>query len=234
MQGIYIRYYISEEDTAMKQANAFAYVQRNNSLSKEELKRHAVRYIKSLKENADEHLMEQHNGEIEHFNQRYVTSLKLKEGVDVQLANLEEICLLLQLLNVLNLSHNFAENAAKLLHQIAPYTKELEHSTIQTTRVERRFYAELMEQIEVVYTQIIRQHNPSTTEMQHVEQLWATVCKQAIEKVEVRVERLSVLKSKHENNLMEFNERKQQNIEARERLNHARNELDVILDALES
>ena len=52
--------------------DAFAYVQREkpqqddvNLLSKEELKNHAIRYIKSLKDNASVHLVEQRNGEIE-------------------------------------------------------------------------------------------------------------------------------------------------------------------------
>ena len=126
--------------------DAFAYVQRgkpqqdnDNLLSKEELKSHAIRYIKSLKDNASVHLVEQRNGEIEHFDRRYMESLKLKESIDSQLINLEEIRLLLQLMNVLNLSHAFGENAGKLLRQITPYAKEVEHPTFQTTRVERHF-----------------------------------------------------------------------------------------------
>lgn len=161
-------------------------------------------------------------------------SLKLKESIDSQLINLEEIRLLLQLMNVLNLSHAFGENAGKLLRQITPYAKEVEHPTFQTTRVERHFYSELIEQIEMVYARIMRQHNPSTTEMQQSEKLWTTVCEQAIEKVEARIERLSSIKLKHEKNLLEFSHLKQQNIEAKERLDLAVNELDAILNVLES
>lgn len=244
MHGIYIRYNVSEETPAAqwpKQINAFAYVQRDktqqdnaNLLSTEELKSHAIRYIKSLKDNASVHLVEQRNGEIEHFNRRYMESLKVKENIDSQLINLEEIRLLLQLMNVLNLSHGFGENAGKLLRQITPYAKEVEHPTFQTTRVERHFYTELIEQIEAVYARIMRQHNPSTTEMQHSEKLWTTVCEQAIEKVEARIERLSSIKLKHEKNLLEFSQLKKQNIEAKERLDHAVNELDAILNVLES
>lgn len=75
MHGIYIRYNVSEETQAAqwpKKMDAFAYVQRGkpqqddvNLLSKEELKNHAIRYIKSLKDNASVHLVEQRNGEIE-------------------------------------------------------------------------------------------------------------------------------------------------------------------------
>ncbi|MEK5231442.1 hypothetical protein MHB42_06655 [Lysinibacillus sp. FSL K6-0232] len=244
MHGIYIRYNVSEEiSTAQwpKQINAFAYVQRDkpqqdneNLLSIEELKSHAIHYIKSLKDNASVHLVEQRNGEIEHFNRRYMESLKVKENIDSQLINLEEIRLLLQLMNVLNLSHGFGENAGKLLRQVTPYAKEAEHPTFQTTRVERHFYAELIEQIEAVYARIMRQHNPSTTEMQHSEKLWTTVCEQAIEKVEARIERLSSIKLKHEKNLLEFSQLKKQNIEAKERLDHAVTELDAILNVLES
>ncbi len=224
-----------------KKLDAFAYVQRgkpqqenDNTLSLEELRSHAIRYIKSLKENASVHLVEQRNGEIEHFDRRYMESLKLKENIDAQLINLEEIRLLLQLMNVLNLSHGFGENAGKLLRQITPYAKEVEHPTFQTTRVERHFYTELIEHIETVYTRIMRQHNPSTNEMQQSEKLWTTVCEQTIEKVESRIERLSSIKLKHEKNLLEFSQLKQQNVEAKERLDHAVNELDVILGALES
>ncbi|MDM5247303.1 hypothetical protein [Lysinibacillus sp. G4S2] len=243
MHGIYIRYNVSEETPAAqwpKKMDAFAYVQRgkpqqdNDLLSKEEIKSHAIRYIKSLKDNASEHLVEQRNGEIEHFDRRFMESLKLKENIDSQLINLEEIRLLLQLMNVLNLSHGFGENAGKLLRQITPYAKEVEHPTFQTTRVERHFYSELIEQIEAVYARIMRQHNPSTTEMQHSEKLWTAVCEQAIEKVESRIERLSSIKLKHEKNLLEFSQLKQQNIEAKERLDLAVNELDAILNVLES
>lgn len=243
MHGIYIRYNVSEETPAAqwpKKMDAFAYVQRgkpqqdNDLLSKEEIKSHAIRYIKSLKDNASEHLVEQRNGEIEHFDRRFMESLKIKENIDSQLINLEEIRLLLQLMNVLNLSHGFGENAGKLLRQITPYAKEVEHPTFQTTRVERHFYSELIEQIEAVYARIMRQHNPSTTEMQHSEKLWTAVCEQAIEKVESRIERLSSIKLKHEKNLLEFSQLKQQNIEAKERLDLAVNELDAILNVLES
>ena len=243
MHGIYIRYNVSEETPAAKwpkKMDAFAYVQRgkpqqdNDLLSKEEIKSHAIRYIKSLKDNASEHLVEQRNGEIEHFDRRFMESLKLKESIDSQLINLEEIRLLLQLMNVLNLSHGFGENAGKLLRQITPYAKEVEHPTFQTTRVERHFYSELIEQIEAIYARIMRQHNPSTTEMQQSEKLWSAVCEQAIEKVEARIERLSSIKLKHEKNLLEFSQLKQQNIEAKERLDVAVNELDVILNVLES
>lgn len=244
MHGIYIRYNVSEETSAAQwpqKMDAFAYVQRgkpqqdnDNLLSMEELKSHAIRYIKSLKDNASDHLVEQRNGEIEHFDRRYIESLKLKESIDSQLINLEEIRLLLQLMNVLNLSHGFGENAGKLLRQITPYAKEVEHPTFQTTRVERHFYSELIEQIEAVYARIMRQHNPSTTEMQQSEKLWTTVCEQAIEKVESRIERLSSIKLKHEKNLLEFNQLKQQNIDAKERLDIAVNDLDAILNVLES
>jgi len=244
MHGIYIRYNVLDETPAAqwpKKMDAFAYVQRgkpqqdnDNLLSKEELKSHAIRYIKSLKDNASVHLVEQRNGEIEHFDRRYMESLKLKESIDSQLINLEEIRLLLQLMNVLNLSHAFGENAGKLLRQITPYAKEVEHPTFQTTRVERHFYSELIEQIEMVYARIMRQHNPSTTEMQQSEKLWTTVCEQAIEKVEARIERLSSIKLKHEKNLLEFSHLKQQNIEAKERLDLAVHELDAILNVLES
>lgn len=194
-----------QQQNGPKKMDAFAYVQRgkpqqdnDNLLSMEELKSHAIRYIKSLKDNASVHLVEQRNGEIEHFDRRYMESLKLKESIDSQLINLEEIRLLLQLMNVLNLSHGFGENAGKLLRQITPYAKEVEHPTFQTTRVERHFYSELIEQIEAIYARIMRQHNPSTTEMQQSEKLWSAVCEQAIEKVEARIERLSSIKLKHE------------------------------------
>ncbi|MFJ7979507.1 hypothetical protein ACIQ1D_04260 [Lysinibacillus xylanilyticus] len=244
MHGIYIRYNVLEETPAAQwtqKMDAFAYVQRgkpqqdnDNLLSMEELKSHAIRYIKSLKDNASDHLVEQRNGEIEHFDRRYMESLKLKESIDSQLINLEEIRLLLQLMNVLNLSHGFGENAGKLLRQITPYAKEVEHPTFQTTRVERHFYSELIEQIEAVYARIMRQHNPSTTEMQHSEKIWTAVCEQAIEKVESRIERLSSIKLKHEKNLLEFSQLKQQNIEAKERLDIAVTDLDAILNVLES
>ncbi|CAM5544415.1 putative protein OS=Lysinibacillus sphaericus OX=1421 GN=LS41612_15785 PE=4 SV=1 [Lysinibacillus sphaericus] len=52
-----------------RKVDAFAYVQRgkpqqdnDNMLSMEELRSHAIRYIKSLKENASAHLVEQHKG----------------------------------------------------------------------------------------------------------------------------------------------------------------------------
>jgi len=86
----------------------------------------------------------------------------------------------------------------------------------------------------MVYARIMRQHNPSTTEMQQSEKLWTTVCEQAIEKVEARIERLSSIKLKHEKNLLEFSHLKQQNIEAKERLDLAVHELDAILNVLES
>lgn len=244
MHGIYIRYNVSEknqEATWPRKVDAFAYVQRgkpqqgnDNMLSMEELRSHAIRYIKSLKENANLHLVEQHNGEIEHFGRRYMESLKVKENIDSQLINLEEIRLLLQLMNVLNLSHSFGENAGKILRQITPYAKDVENSTFHTTRVERHFYSEIIEQIEVVYARILRQHNPSTTEMQQSEKLWTTVCEQAIDKVEARIERLSSIKLKHEKNLLEYSQLKQQNIQAKERLDNAVLELDAILNVLES
>lgn len=244
MHGIYIRYNVSEKNQEAKwprKVDAFAYVQRgkpqqdnDNMLSMEELRSHAIRYIKSLKENASAHLVEQHKGEIEHFDRRYMESLKVKENIDSQLINLEEVRLLLQLMNVLNLSHSFGENAGKLLRQITPYAKDIEHPTFQTTRVERHFYSEMIEQIEAIYARIMRQHNPSTTEIQQSEKLWISVCEQAIDKVEARIERLSSIKLKHEKNLLEYSQLKQQNIEAKERLDHAVNELDTILNVLES
>ena len=68
MHGIYIRYNVSDETQAKTMAqkmDAFAYVQRekpqqdnDNLLSKERAKNHAIRYIKSLKDNASVHLVE--------------------------------------------------------------------------------------------------------------------------------------------------------------------------------
>lgn len=243
MHGIYIRYNISEEipvDQWPKKIDAFAYVQRDKQrddekmLSLDDLRGHAIRYIKSLKENASEHLVEHRMGEIEHFDRRYTESLKSKETIEAQLINLEEIRLLLQSMCVLNLSHAFGENAGKLLRQLSPYAREAEHPTFQTTRVERHFYAELIEQIEVAHARILRLHNPSTLEMQHAEKIWATVCEQAIEKVEARIERFSSVKIKKEKKLHELHQLKQQNLEAKERLDNAVHELDKILEVLES
>jgi len=70
--------------------------------------------------------------------------------------------------------------------------------------------------------------------MQQSEKIWTAVCEQAIEKVESRIERLSSIKLKHEKNLLEFSQLKQQNIEAKERLDIAVNDLDAILNVLES
>ncbi|MFJ7734878.1 hypothetical protein ACIQ2D_00950 [Lysinibacillus sp. NPDC097287] len=243
MHGILIRYNVSEEMTenqCSKKMDAFAYVQRSKPhaeekmLSSDELRDHAIRYIKSLKENASEHLVEHRTGEIEHFDRRYTESLKSKESIEAQLINLEEILLLLQSMNVLDLSHAFVENSGKLLRQLSPYANDAEHPTFQTTRVERHFYTELLEHIEVVQARILRMHNPSTIEMQHNEKLWKSVCEQAIEKVEARIERFSNVKIKYEKKLLELNELKQQNVEAKERLDHAVHELDQILEALES
>lgn len=242
MPGIFIRYNVSEEmavDQCPKKMDAFAYVQRSKphtdekNLSLDELRGYAIGYIKSLKDNASEHLVEHRNGEIEHFDRCYTESLKIKEHIEAQLINLEEIRLLLQSLSVLNLSHGFVENSGKLLRQISPYAKVADHPTFQTTRVERHFYTEMMEQIEVVHARIIRQHNPSTLEMQHAEILWTTVCQQVIDKVEARIERFSNVRMEHEKKLLEINHLKQQNIEAKERLDHAVHELDQILEVLE-
>lgn len=234
---------MSEETTenqCSKKMDAFAYVQRSKPhaeekmLSTDELRTYAIRYIKSLKENASEHLVEHRTGEIEHFDRRYAESLKSKESIEAQLINLEEILLLLQSMNGLDLSHAFVENSRRLLRQLSPYANDAEHPTFQTTRVERHFYTELLEHIEVVHARILRMHNPSTMEMQHNEKLWSSVCQQVIEKVEARIERFSNVKIKYEKKLLELNELKKQNIEAKERLDHAVHELDKILEALES
>ncbi|KOS69199.1 hypothetical protein AEA09_12000 [Lysinibacillus contaminans] len=243
MHGIIIRYNVSEEltvDQWPKKMDAFAYVQRSKphtdekTLSLDELRDHAIRYIKSLKENASEHLVEHRNGEIEHFDRRYTESLKSKENMEAQLINLEEILLLLKSMSALNLSHAFVENSGKLLRQLSPYANDAGHPTFQTTRVERHFYTELIEHIEVVHARILRMHNPSTIEMQHNEKLWTSVCEQLIEKVEARIERFLSVKLKHEEKLLELHQLKQQNVEAKERLDHAVNELEQILEALES
>lgn len=243
MHGILIRYNVSEDtngDQCLKKMDAFAYVQRGKPhaeekmLTSDELRDHAIRYIKSLKENASVHLVEHRTGEIAHFERRYTESLKSKESIEAQLINLEEILLLLQSMNVLDLSHAFAEKSGKLLRQLSPYANDADHPTFQTTRVERHFYTELMEHIEVVHARILRMHNPSTIEMQNNGKLWTSVCEQAIEKVEARIERFSNVKIKYEKKLLELNELKKQNIEAKERLDHAVLELDQILESLES
>lgn len=243
MSGIFIRYNVSEEKTVdqyPKKMDAFAYIQRRkyhgdeNRLSTDELRSHAIRYIKSLKENASEHLVEHRTGEIEHFDRRYTESLKSKEHIEAQLMNLEEILLLLRSMCALNLSHAFVQNSGKLLRELSPYAREAGHPTFQTTRIERHFYTELIEQIEVVHARIVRQHNPSTLELQQNEALWTAVCEQAIEKIEAKIERFTTVKMKHEEKLHQLYQLKQQNIEAKERLDDAVHELDRILEALES
>lgn len=243
MRGIFIRYNVSEEktiDQCPKKMDAFAYVQRRKPrgdetiLSSDELRSHAIRYIKSLKENASEYLVEHRTGEIEHFDRRCTESLKSKEHIEAQLINLEEIFLLLQSMRALNLSHAFIQNSGKLLRELSPYAREEEHPTFQTTRIERHFYTELLEHIEVVHARIVRQHDPSTLEMQQNETLWTSVCDQAIEKVKAKIERFTAVKMKHEEKLLKLHQLKQQNIEAKERLDCAVHELDQILEALES
>lgn len=243
MRGIFIRYNVSEEETTdecLKKMHAFAYIQRKKTrgdeklLSSDELRSHAIRYIKSLKENASDYLVEHRTGEIEHFERRYTASLKSREHLEAQLMNLEEIQLLLQSLRALDLSHAFVQNSGKILRELSSYAREAEHPTFETTRIERHFYTELIEHIEVVHARIIRQHNPSTLEMQQNEKQWVSICEQAIEKVEAKIERFSSAKMKHEENLHKLYRLKQQNIEAKERLDFAVYELDQILEALES
>ena len=243
MRGIFIRYNVSEEETTdqcFKNMHAFAYVQRKKPqgdeklLSSDELRNHAIRYIKSLKENASEYLVEHRTGEIEHYERRYTASLKSKEHIEAQLMNLEEILLLLQTLRVLDLSHGFVQHSSKILRELSPYAREADHPTFETTRIERHFYTELIEHIEVVHARIIRQHNPSTIEMQQNEKQWVSICEQSIQKVEAKIERFSSAKLKHEENLNNYYFLKQQNIEAKERLDCAVYELNQILEVLES
>lgn len=243
MHGIYVSYNISEENSTEqwpKTIDAFAYVQRdkkqsNNStvLTMDELRSHAVRYIKSLKENANSHLVEHRIGEIEHFNKRQVEAVKSKAQIEGKLVNLEEMRELIQTMSGLNLLHDFAGNAGKLIRQLGTYVIEQGHSTSFRARSEYRLFKEIMGQIDAVYARILCLQNPMTEEFKRSEKLWYTVCEQSLDKIEAKIERLAVSKKLQDKKIKELDRLKLQNAHAKDRLDHAVLELNQILEVLE-